>query len=467
MGAAFPELPRAQALIEETLLTEETRFKATLDRGLRILDDESDRLPDGAPCRAPPPSASTTPSASRSTSPRTRSARSTARSTSPASRPRWPSRRPRPAPPGPAPARRPTRRSGSTSPRSSARPSSSATTPRPPRARSSRSSSAAMRSRRADRRRGAGRAQPDALLRRVRRPGRRHRHAQDRPRPRRGHRRPQEGRPLRPPGPRRGGRDRARRRRRARVDHDRRAAIRANHSATHLLHEALRRALGDHVAQRGSLVAPDRLRFDFTHGKAMTPRGARRRRGRGQRLRPQNTPVETRIMTPDAAQGLGARALFGEKYGDEVRVVSMGTRAGSGSAPAGRHLFARALRRHPCRRAPATSATFRLVSEGASASRRPPHRGADRGRRARPARGGRGGARRGRRRCSARGPRSSPTASAALLDERKAQANEIAELRRRLAMAGGPARRRARRRSPACPSSPRSSPASRARTCAG
>ena len=120
------------------------------------------------------------------------------------------------------------------------------------------------------------------------------------------------------------------------VDHDRRGAIRANHSATHLLHEALRRALGDHVAQRGSLVAPDRLRFDFAHAKAMTPDGARRAvEAEVNAYVRQNTPVETRIMTPDAAQGLGARALFGEKYGDEVRVVSMGTRAGSGLGAGG------------------------------------------------------------------------------------------------------------------------------------
>ncbi|UXU75246.1 MULTISPECIES: alanine--tRNA ligase [unclassified Paracoccus (in: a-proteobacteria)] len=119
------------------------------------------------------------------------------------------------------------------------------------------------------------------------------------------------------------------------VDHDRRSAIRANHSATHLLHEALRRALGDHVAQRGSLNAPDRLRFDFSHGKALTgDELARIEREVNEFIR-QNSPVETRIMTPDDARALGAQALFGEKYGDEVRVVSMGELAGSGKGAGG------------------------------------------------------------------------------------------------------------------------------------
>ena len=120
------------------------------------------------------------------------------------------------------------------------------------------------------------------------------------------------------------------------VDHDRRSAIRANHSATHLLHEALRRALGDHVAQRGSLNAPDRLRFDFSHGKALSPEEIAQVETEVNDFIRQNTPVETRIMTPDDARGLGAQALFGEKYGDEVRVVSMGELQGSGKGNDGR-----------------------------------------------------------------------------------------------------------------------------------
>ena len=118
------------------------------------------------------------------------------------------------------------------------------------------------------------------------------------------------------------------------VDHARRTAIRANHSATHLLHEALREALGDHVAQKGSLNAPDRLRFDFSHNKGLsTEELAVVERDVNAYIR-QNTPVETRIMTPDDARALGAQALFGEKYGDEVRVVSMG-RADTGKGANG------------------------------------------------------------------------------------------------------------------------------------
>ena len=111
------------------------------------------------------------------------------------------------------------------------------------------------------------------------------------------------------------------------VDHSRRSAIRANHSATHLLHEALREALGDHVAQRGSLNAEDRLRFDFSHGKALSAEELTKVSADVNAFIRQNTPVETRIMTPDDARALGAQALFGEKYGDEVRVVSMGRAA--------------------------------------------------------------------------------------------------------------------------------------------
>src|SRR5262245_11930399 len=108
------------------------------------------------------------------------------------------------------------------------------------------------------------------------------------------------------------------------VDSARRTTLRAHHSATHLLHEALRRRLGAHVTQKGSLVAPDRLRFDFSHTKAMTPEDiAVVEREVNDRVRA-NAAVETRLMTPQAAIDAGAMALFGEKYGDEVRVVSMG-----------------------------------------------------------------------------------------------------------------------------------------------
>jgi alanyl-tRNA synthetase len=110
----------------------------------------------------------------------------------------------------------------------------------------------------------------------------------------------------------------------ATVDHDRRKNIRAHHSATHLLHEALRRELGAHVTQKGSLNAPDRLRFDISQPRPVTAEElATVEREVNARIR-ENAEVTTRLMTPDEAVKLGAMALFGEKYGDEVRVVSMG-----------------------------------------------------------------------------------------------------------------------------------------------
>jgi alanyl-tRNA synthetase len=113
------------------------------------------------------------------------------------------------------------------------------------------------------------------------------------------------------------------------VDHRRRGAIRRNHSATHLLHEALRQVLGDHVAQKGSLVAPDRLRFDFSHPKPMTAEEIERVEDIANEFVLQNSPVTTRVMALDDARQSGARALFGEKYGDEVRVVAMGEGGGN------------------------------------------------------------------------------------------------------------------------------------------
>ncbi|MEO6359816.1 MAG: alanine--tRNA ligase [Sphingomicrobium sp.] len=108
------------------------------------------------------------------------------------------------------------------------------------------------------------------------------------------------------------------------VDIDRRARIRANHSATHLLHAALRDRLGGHVTQKGSLVAPDRLRFDFSHPNALTPDDIAAVEAEVNAHIRHNQPVTTRLMTPDDAIAAGAMALFGEKYGDEVRVLSMG-----------------------------------------------------------------------------------------------------------------------------------------------
>jgi alanyl-tRNA synthetase len=109
-----------------------------------------------------------------------------------------------------------------------------------------------------------------------------------------------------------------------RVDGERRRKLRANHSVTHLLHQALRRRLGEHVTQKGSLVAPDRLRFDFSHPRPLTQKDIQAIEAEvNERIRV-NSAVETRLLTPERAVAEGALALFGEKYGDEVRVVAMG-----------------------------------------------------------------------------------------------------------------------------------------------
>ena len=112
------------------------------------------------------------------------------------------------------------------------------------------------------------------------------------------------------------------------VDKHRRSALRANHSATHLLHKALRHHLGDHVTQKGSLVAADRLRFDFSHVSALTESELSAVEADVNSQIRDNSPVTTRLMSPDEAVAAGALALFGEKYGDEVRVLSMGREAG-------------------------------------------------------------------------------------------------------------------------------------------
>lgn len=115
-----------------------------------------------------------------------------------------------------------------------------------------------------------------------------------------------------------------------RVEGGRRSRLQANHSVTHLMHAALRERLGDHVAQKGSLVSPEYLRFDFSHQKPVDAGELATIEADVNRCIRENAEVVTRQMTPDEAQEAGATALFGEKYGDEVRVVSMGNRAGEG-----------------------------------------------------------------------------------------------------------------------------------------
>ena len=143
------------------------------------------------------------------------------------------------------------------------------------------------------------------------------------------------------------------------VDHARRTTIRAHHSATHLLHEALRRRLGTHVTQKGSLNAPERLRFDVSQPRPITPEELADVEAEVNAKIRENTEVTTRLMTPDAAVEMGAMALFGEKYGEEVRVVTMG--APDGNKPAwsielcgGTHV-----------RRTGDIGSFKIVSEGA------------------------------------------------------------------------------------------------------
>lgn len=219
------------------------------------------------------------------------------------------------------------------------------------------------------------------------------------------------------------------------VNHKRRSAIRANHSATHLLHEALRGALGDHVSQRGSLNAQDRLRFDFSHGKALSKSELTMIDQEVNAYIRQNSLVETRIMTPDDARALGAQALFGEKYGEEVRVVSMGLQLGSGKG-SGADTYSLELCGGTHVRHTGDIGAFVTLGDSASSA--------------------------GVRRIEAltgaaaldylRGqdqvvaqvadvlkaqPQDVPDRIKALLDERKALAGDVAQLRRDLAMAGG------------------------------
>jgi alanyl-tRNA synthetase len=111
----------------------------------------------------------------------------------------------------------------------------------------------------------------------------------------------------------------------ATIDNDLRQQTRLNHSATHLLHAALRTVLGEHVTQKGSLVDAQRLRFDISHPEAITAQELQRVEDLVNAQIRANTPVTTELMTMDAARAAGAMALFGEKYGDEVRVLTMGT----------------------------------------------------------------------------------------------------------------------------------------------
>ncbi|MEM8693133.1 MAG: alanine--tRNA ligase [Pseudomonadota bacterium] len=219
------------------------------------------------------------------------------------------------------------------------------------------------------------------------------------------------------------------------VDHGRRRAIRANHSATHLLHEALRDALGDHVAQRGSLNASDRLRFDFSHSKSLSVDELQQVETDVNAYIRQNSTVETRIMTPDDARTLGAQALFGEKYGEEVRVVSMGRQSGSGKGTDG-HTYSLELCGGTHVDRTGEIGLFAIQSETASSS----------GVRRIEALTGQAALMALRKQegrllevaDALKAPASDASAKVrALIEERKALTNEVAQLRRDLAMSGG------------------------------
>ena len=153
-----------------------------------------------------------------------------------------------------------------------------------------------------------------------------------------------------------------------RVEGGGRAAIRANHSATHLLHAALRNALGDHVTQKGSLVAPNRLRFDVSHPKAVTPEELTAVETEVNAQVRRNSVVETVLMSPEEAVEKGALALFGEKYGDEVRVVSMGAGGNGGGGEGRAAAFSVELCGGTHVRRTGDIGFFKIVSEGAVAA---------------------------------------------------------------------------------------------------
>ena len=212
------------------------------------------------------------------------------------------------------------------------------------------------------------------------------------------------------------------------VDVEHRNEVRANHSATHLLHAALRNTLGKHVSQKGSLVAADKLRFDFSHQKAMTPLEIAAVEAEVNRHVRENGSVGTRLMTPDDAIAAGAMALFGEKYGDEVRVLSMGRVADNSYSVelcGGTHV-----------NATGDIALFKIVSESAVSS------GVRRiealtGEAARVWLTGRDESLREVAAALKASPDEVPARVASLIDERKRLERELAEAKKALALGGG------------------------------
>ncbi len=327
MGQAYPELIRAESLISETLKLEETRFRSALARGLAILEDETRSLGDGGVLNGETAfrlydtygfPLDLTQDALRARGLSVDSKGST---------PRWSASGPRRGAPGRARGKRRPKRSGMDCASASARPSFSATRPRPPRASSARSSRTGSRSRRS---RAASAARSSSTRRRsTANPAGRSATSAKSPRrvsaPKVTDTRKKLGDLIVHDVTVVGGRGASGPRGRARRSiTTARTATRANHSATHILHEALRMVLGDHVAQKGSLVSPERLRFDIAHPKPMTRAELEKVEDIANRVVLENAEVTTRLMGLDEARASGARALFGEKYGDEVRVVTMG-----------------------------------------------------------------------------------------------------------------------------------------------
>ncbi|HEX8256987.1 MAG TPA: alanine--tRNA ligase [Allosphingosinicella sp.] len=212
-----------------------------------------------------------------------------------------------------------------------------------------------------------------------------------------------------------------------RIDGGRRSAIRANHSATHLLHAALRERLGKHVAQKGSLVAPDRLRFDVSHPSAMSAADLATVEDDVNFQVRANNPVTTRLMTPEEAIAEGAMALFGEKYGDEVRVVSMGTDEGRYSVElcGGTHVSALG-----------DIGLFKVIGEGAASSgiRRVEALTGDA---ARAYLNGRDEKLRAAAAVLKSSPDEVPARVAALVEERRRLERELADAKKALALGGG------------------------------
>ncbi|MSO70457.1 MAG: alanine--tRNA ligase [Alphaproteobacteria bacterium] len=217
-----------------------------------------------------------------------------------------------------------------------------------------------------------------------------------------------------------------------RVDAERRAQLRASHSATHLLHAALRRRLGAHVTQKGSLVAPDRLRFDFSHTKPLSGDDlAAVEVAVNAQLR-KNRPARTRLMTPEQAIGAGAMALFGEKYGDEVRVVSMGVDSEAG----GDAEYSTELCGGTHVSATGEIGLFKVVGESALAAGVRRIEGLT-GEAARAYLNARDRLAQDIGQLFKSAPEDAPARVAALIEERKRLERELAEARKKLALGGG------------------------------